>query len=200
MTTILFMGAHYDDIEIGAGGTLLKHIDAGHDVFLSVIESDDPRTGNINVRYNEQKEALIKMGLSESKLFLFTSKDEYTNIVNSLDLLKADFVYAQYENDTHQAHRRCSKIAQSVGRKRFTRTLFYHCCSSINFNPNLFSIVDYQRKMELVNCFRSQIECGALSIDLREKMESYWGTLISDSSVYAEGFVSRKFIYEVTNV
>lgn len=191
------MGAHYDDIEIGAGGTLLKHIDAAHDVFLAIVESDETMTGNPEDRYKEQQAAMVEMGLDESKLFLFKSTDEYSRIVSILDIIKPDFVYAQYEKDTHQAHRRCSEIAQSVARKRYTRTLFYHCCSSIGFNPNMFSIIDFKRKMNLVSCFESQIKCGALAIDLREKMESYWGTLISDSTVYAEGFISRKFIYDV---
>ena len=34
---ILAFGAHPDDIELGCGGTLLKHRKAGHDVYLCVM-------------------------------------------------------------------------------------------------------------------------------------------------------------------
>ena len=57
MKTILAIGAHYDDIEIGCGGTLLKHAGNGDKIFFGITSSDETRTGDVLARYNEQLES-----------------------------------------------------------------------------------------------------------------------------------------------
>lgn len=52
--------------------------------------------------------------------------------------------------------------------------------------------------MEMINCFESQIKCGALKLDRRQKMEAYWATLVSDDiDAHAEGLIIRRMIYEI---
>ncbi len=190
---ILATGAHFDDVETGVGGTLLKHIDRGDKVKIIILSSDEFRTGDPKIRYEEQLSAIFEMGLKKEDLILFTSKDEDSDIISSLDKMNCDIIYTPYEKDTHQAHRRCSQISQSVGRKRNITTIFYYCGSSIEFTPNLFSIFDYDRKMKLIYCHKTQIDCGALKLDRRKKMEAYWATLISDDeNCHAEGLIIRK--------
>lgn len=194
---ILATGAHYDDVEVGIGGTLLKHIEKGDKVYIAIVESDEYRTGEPIFRLEEQKNVLKLLGLDETRLKLFTSKHSQSNIIFELDMLKPDIVYTPYERDTHQAHRRCSEIAQSVGRKKNITTIFYYCGSSIEFYPNMFSMIDFKKKLELIKCHKSQIDCGSLKLSLREKMESYWASLVSlDEGAYAEGLIVRKMIYE----
>jgi|WetSurSiteA1Bulk_404760.scaffolds.fasta_scaffold00522_18 LmbE family N-acetylglucosaminyl deacetylase len=198
MKRILATGAHYDDIEVGVGGTLIKHIDNGDIVYLAIVESDEYRTGEPTKRLEEQKEVLKKISLDEKRLLLFTSKHDVNSVIFDLDRIKPDIVYTPYERDTHQAHRRCSEIAQSVGRKKNITTIFYYCGSSIEFYPNMFSMVDFKKKLELIKCHKSQIDCGSLKLSLREKMESYWASLVSlDENAYAEGLIVRKMIYEI---
>ena len=52
---VLAIGAHPDDIELGCGGTLLKHQKAGHNVYLCVM-CDGKEAGNPGVRVKEQEE------------------------------------------------------------------------------------------------------------------------------------------------
>jgi LmbE family N-acetylglucosaminyl deacetylase len=138
------------------------------------------------------------LGIDKRHLILFILQDKQSNIIAELDKLKPDIIYTPYYKDTHQAHRRCSEIAQSVGRKKNITTMFYYCGSSIEFYPNMFSIIDFNKKMELINCYETQIKCGALKRTMREKMESYWAILVSiNEDEYAEGFIVRKMIYEV---
>ena len=62
----------------------------------------------------------------------------------------------------------------------------------------MFSFFDFEKKIELIDCYKTQIECGALKLDRREKMESYWASLVSeDANSYAEGLIVRKMIYEI---
>jgi len=195
---ILAIGAHYDDIEVGISGTLLKHITKGDKVLIALTSTDEIRTGNPKDRLQEQIKAINIMSISRSNLFLFNTKTEYSDIVQALDNLNPDIIYAQYEKDTHQAHRRASKIAQSVGRKKEITTIFYPSGSSIEFYPNLFSFIDIKKKIKIIKCFESQIKCGALNLDRRKKMEAYWASIVSnDKTAYAEGLIIKKMIYEV---
>ena len=195
---VLASGAHFDDIEAGIGGTLIKHINAGDEVYFVILESDEFRTGDPIIRKEEQKNVLRHLGVSDSRLITFKSTDDSDEIVSILDMLKPHIIYTPYERDTHRAHRRCSKIAQAVGRKKFITTIFYWCGSTLDFIPNMFSIIDFDKKTELLKCHKTQIECGALKLIIRGKMESYFASLISeDENSYAEGLIVRKMIYNI---
>jgi len=195
---ILVVGAHFDDAEVGVGGTLLKHVDKGDDVYIAILESDEFRTGKPEIRTKEQLDAMKFYGVGKDNLVLFTSKDDQSDIIFELDKTKPDIVYTPYYKDTHQAHVYASQIAQSVGRKKNITTIFFYCGSSVEFYPNLFSVIDFDRKNKLMECHKTQMECGALKRSIRDKMESYWGALISmDENCYAEGLIVRKMIYEV---
>ena len=195
---ILVVAAHFDDAEVGIGGTLLKHTDKGDDIYIAVVESDEFRTGDPKVRIDEQLAAMKFYNINKDRLILFTSKDASPDIISELDKIKPDIIYTPYYKDTHQAHVRAAQIAQSVGRKKNITTIFFYCGSSIEFYPNMFSIIDFDKKSELMECHMTQIKCGALKRTIRDKMESYWGALVStDEGCYAEGLIVRKMILEV---
>ena len=197
MERILAIGAHFDDVEIGIGGTLLKHIEKGDRVFLAVTDYGEFRTGDPKDRLNEQYNSLNKMNLDRTYLFLFEQniKDE-DSIINTLDQLNVNTIYVPYEKDTHQSHRRTSIIGQAIGRKKHITSFFYDCGSSYEFYPNLFSMINFEKKLELINCFKSQIKCGAINLDIVNKKESYFASLITDKlDQYAEGFIVRKMEY-----
>lgn len=190
---ILAIGAHYDDIEIGCGGTILGHLDNKDDVHFAVTSADEFRTGDPDDRYVEQLRSFGHMTLSTKKLHTFSYKDEVHNIIGELDGLWPDIIFTQHEFDTHQDHRRASIIGQAVGRKRHITTLFYDSGSSYDFHPNVFSMIDWNEKVELMNCYKSQIEAGAVNLDIIKKKDAYWASLImGEDDAYAEGFVVRK--------
>lgn len=197
MSIILAIGAHFDDVEVGVGGTLLKHINNGDEVIISVTNSDEFRTGDINMRHREQLDALNVLGIAESQLALFKTDDNVSDVVSTLDRLNPDVVYAMYESDTHQAHRRCSHIGHSVGRKLATQIVFYNSGTSYDFLPNMFSIISFDFKQKLLMCFESQVKLNAIDIDIIQRRESYWSSLVSETPGYAEGFMIKKMIYEV---
>lgn len=193
---ILVVGAHFDDAEVGVGGTLLKHAARGDEIYIAVVEADESRTGSPEIRKKEQLNAMKVLGSSKDNLLLFLSDYNQPEIISDLDKIKPDIIYTPYYRDTHQAHRRASEIAQSVGRKKNITTMFFYCGSSIEFYPNVFSIIDFKEKTKLIDCYQTQIDCGALKRTIRERMESYWGALVSmDEGCYAEGLIVRKMLY-----
>jgi LmbE family N-acetylglucosaminyl deacetylase len=195
MKRILAIGSHFDDIEIGCSGTLYKHIHQGDEVYFAITHTDEYRTGSIDKRLHEQDKSLENMGVPQKAryLFLFSESDSDATIIEALDQINADIIFSPFENDTHQHHRRTSIIAQAVARKRHMTTLFYDSGSTYDFHPNIFSMIDIKKKVSILYSFMSQIKHGAINLDIVEKKNAYWASLISNEiNVYAEGFVVRK--------
>jgi LmbE family N-acetylglucosaminyl deacetylase len=200
MKRILAIGSHFDDIEIGCAGTIYKHIQKGDEVYFAITHTDEYRTGPVLDRLKEQDKALETLRLSKLPrcLFLFAESDTDAEMIEAMDQIKPDIIFSPFEHDTHQHHRRSSIIAQAVGRKRNMTVLFYDSGSTFNFYPNVFSMIDFEIKSKILNCYKSQIEHGAINLDIVQKKNAYWASLISDSaSVFAEGFVARKMLWEV---
>ena len=195
---ILALGAHYDDIEIGVVGTLAQHLKHGHEIIYAITNSDEEATGTPHSRLNEQLESLklLDKTLKTSANFhTFQKKDDIEEIIKALDYLKFNVLFIPWEFDTHQAHRNASYIGQAVGRKRNITTYFYSSGSTYDFYPTTFNPIDFNFKKKILNCFKSQIKCRAINIDIIEKRESYWASTISNEVSHAEGFIARKSIY-----
>lgn len=199
MKTILAIGAHFDDIELGCGGTLYKHIQMGHKVILAIMDSNEYRTGSIVIRHIEQEKSMKMLGIPVNSNFLFTGfiEDELENSIHILDTFKPDIIFVPFEKDTHQAHVRASTIGKAVGRKRHITTFYYDSGSTYNFQPNIFSEIDFDFKYKLLQCFKSQIDCNAINLDIVKKKNSYLASLVTEDNKYAEGFMVRKMIYKI---
>lgn len=197
MSKILAIGAHYDDVELGVGGTLLKHVESGDEVHIAVTSSDEYRTGDCVLRLEEQLQALNLMGVSTKNLFLFKDTDNLFDIITMLDKVEADIIYTMFEFDTHQAHRRCSNIGKSVGRIVSTKVIFYNSGTSYDFIPNAFSEISFDFKQKLLECFASQIKVGSIAIDIVKRRESYWASTVMKGNKYVEGLLIKKMLYNV---
>jgi len=146
---IAAIGAHFDDVEIGCGGTLRKHIKNGDEVYIIITSADEFRTGLPQIRIEEQLKAMKLLGLPRSRLITFSRDLPIEHIVSKLDEFQFELVFAHYQEDTHQDHRRSSYIAQSVSRKRTMTIIFYENGSSLRFQPNIFSVIDFDFKLRL---------------------------------------------------
>ena len=71
---ILIIGAHYDDIELSAGGTVAKFIKEGHKVFVNVVTTSDYTSYDGTVlrnKYSSRREGvagLLVLGVKESNI------------------------------------------------------------------------------------------------------------------------------------
>jgi len=182
----LFVGAHYDDVEIGCGGLLL-HVQGSVNINIAVTTSDEHRTGDPKERLKEQMEAI---SLYNGNLILFESNMEDKDVIAQLDELHYDVVFIPWVYDTHQDHIRAGQIGLSVGRKRHMSVLYYSCGSSFDFVPDVFFAVSREKKGELLSCFKTQIESKAINIDIIDTINSYWGVL--SGNTYAEAFKAKK--------
>ena len=188
---ILAIGTHFDDIEIGCGGTLLKYKDKGDEVVFAVLNSDETMTGDPQLRLTEQQRVCAKI---RTELVLLNKKDKDDYVVTILDAVKADTIYIPYEKDHHQDHRKTFVLGMAVGRKKAINVLGYITPSSYDYCPNHFENIDLARKMQLVSIHRSQVGRPTNILKRTIVLNKFFGSMINQSA--AEGF----HIYRTINV
>jgi LmbE family N-acetylglucosaminyl deacetylase len=140
---ILAIGAHPDDIEVGCAGTLAKYVHAGHDIYLLVM-TEGHMGGKRAVRKKEQLKSakilkpreLLWGGCEDTSLSLHMNK-MVQDIEAVLKKITPDFIFVQYDDDTHQDHRSLSKA--TISATRYVRNvLFYEGPTTQNFSPTVF--------------------------------------------------------------
>ena len=123
---ILVFGAHPDDIEIGMGGTIARHVDAGDDVLMVVA--------TIPSRHEERmEEARLGAEVLGARLeILDVPPDEmganrrtireFDRLFSSID---PHLVYTHWDQDSHQDHTAVSRAAIAAGRRNRCSLLMY---------------------------------------------------------------------------
>lgn len=120
--TLLCLGAHSDDIEIGCGGTLLTLLQRhpGSRVHWVVFATSGIRAGEAKAG---SKKFLAKAG--ERQVHLHTFRDgffpsEHAVIKEVFEDLKAigspDLIFTHHRSDLHQDHRVISELARNTWR------------------------------------------------------------------------------------
>ena len=166
---VLCLGAHSDDIEIGAGGTLLKLIEAnpGLEVYLVVFCAPGGRAGEAYASATEYLGSLKEKGtiriesLQESYLPHWWSsvKTIFEEIKDNFD---PDLVFTHYREDRHQDHRVLSDLAWNTFRNHLILEYEILKYDGDLGQPNLYVPLSeeiYARKLSLLlRYFRSQAE------------------------------------------
>lgn len=161
--TVLAMGAHPDDIEIGCGGTLLRFIEAGAKVFLYIATKGD-RGGNTEIRVKEAERSAARMGAEKIIWGDFIDCEIphgltlIQNVEEAVREAQPDTVFVHYSNDTHQDHRGLAVAAQSAAR-RVPNFLFYESPTTQHFQPVVYCDIEktIMGKFELLEAHASQV-------------------------------------------
>lgn len=207
---ILAIGAHFDDIELGAGGTIIQHIKNGDNVIALIVSPSgysNPE-GKV-VRENETatkegKKAMEILGVKSLiilnfETFKIEDNDELvTAILKVVEKEKIDLVYAPWHGDVHRDHRNLSKAA--IMATRHIPNVLMYCInwyeSFHSFKPRVFSdITDvFDQKKQALSAHKSEVK----------RVESTWIRFIDAVSDYyglkagvlkAEGFEVIKLRY-----
>lgn len=183
--SILAIGTHPDDIEIGCGGTLRKYIDAGEKVDLIIIT--DGRAGSdqikpddlTKIREDEAREAAKVLGAwsihflgLKDGLTSFT-REKRVELVSLIRKLKPHtvFIHAQADQSPdHKVARDLSLAALAVVNGPWYEESLEKPCEVKNiygyevWNPlNTFGITSditntLQAKINALNCHKSQLK------------------------------------------
>lgn len=200
---ILAIGAHPDDIEFGCGGTLIKYSQKGYNVFLMILTLGQ-MGGKGKVRKREQL-ASCKI-LKSQKVFFGKYRDTrlpldqgvIDSIEGVLKIVKPEFIFVNYFDDTHQDHRHLTQATLSATRY-IRNVLFYEVPTTQNFIPNVFVDIEstLEDKMAALQAHDSQVTRtnieGLPITEIAKSSANFRGT--QGRVKYAEGFISvRLFI------
>jgi len=118
---MLAFGAHPDDIELGAGGTIAKHIAAGHKAALVDLSLGEMGTrGTIEGRLKEAKEASRILGaqhrynLELADGFFRVDKESLKKVVQVIRYHQPEIVLCNAIKDRHPDHGRGSDLVSEA--------------------------------------------------------------------------------------
>ena len=170
---ILAIGAHFDDIELGCGGTLAKHVDQGDSVWAYVatvsgftnLKNEVIRTNEVAL--SEGKRAMEILGVKLVCGNFKTLAVEFTDdlnmeIVKLVEEQRIQKIYTHWVGDIHHDHQAVARASLHACR-RVPRMLMYRSNwyqSNLAFRGNFYiDISEYlERKMEAIRAHASELE------------------------------------------
>lgn len=179
---ILAIGAHPDDVEIGCGGTLLKHNSKEDEIFILTL-SRGSQGGNREKRYLEAKAAAeyleADLSISNLKDTLITDGPKTIHVIEEvIHRIQPDIIYTHSINDNHQDHRHVN-LATIVAARQVDQIYAYQSPSAtIKFHPQKFEHIDdfMEKKLELITFHETQKEkCKYLGDAIIRANAIYWG-------------------------
>lgn len=188
------IGAHPDDIEIGAGGSLTLHREREDTVRFLVLT----KGGELSVRSRREHEATEAAGILgvEDVRFLgyedtkVPYDDEIVKRIDEhLSEMDADRVYIHSEEDTHQDHRRASLSSIAAARNAKEVLAFESPSTRSSFDPQYYVRLPertLERKIEAIRAHESQQEKKYLEAEAMEGLARFRGRQANIR--YAEAF------------
>ncbi|WP_239145471.1 PIG-L deacetylase family protein [Actinoplanes couchii] len=203
MRSVLAVGAHPDDIELGCGGTLAAHRAAGDSVTMLVVTGGQNGPGDIDGRRREAEAAARSL---DCLLIWGSLRDcEVAPDLATIALIEramadvgADVVYVHAPDDSHQDHRAVAAATVSAARHSL-RVLHYRSPSTTRFEPTVFVDISAHlaRKIDALSCHRSQVENSAM-VDPEVVAASARHFGAQARVRYAESFVPGRFVWDLT--
>jgi two-component system response regulator HydG len=190
---VLAIGAHPDDVEIGAAGTLLVHRAGGDSVAILTL-SRGARGGDHAQRARESQEAADVIG---ARLFLDQLEDthipEGDPTIGVIDRVVAEVqptvIYTHSFHDVHQDHRNVHRAAMVAARRVGRVYCFQSPSATVDYRPTHFVTIDdhLSRKLKAIDTFGSQTGVrDYLDPELIASTARYWSRYCGGS--YAEPF------------
>jgi LmbE family N-acetylglucosaminyl deacetylase len=171
---VIVIGAHPDDTEIGAGGTIAAYAQRGHRVVMVNVRvpggPDDTSHHDQERRRLEAERAARTLG---AELFSFgwprDAIQPDARLVTAIDKLLADVaptaVYTQWLGDSHPEHVALSRAVLAATRRNHCSLYMYEATipggiSAYAFRPQKFVDVSetIDCKMASLACYETQLE------------------------------------------
>ena len=218
---VLAFGAHPDDIELGCGGTLIKHIEQNYKVgIIDFTKGDLGTRGTAEIRLKEADIAGKAMGLSirENLKFKdgFFQNDDFhkRELIKKIRLYRPEIVLTNAPSDRHPDHGRASQItidacflsglekidtSQQIWRPK----AIYHYIQFNNLKPDF--VVDitkfFDKKIDIIKKYKSQFyDPNSTETDTVIPSKEFFDSIEYRAKdlgrqtfcEYAEGFISHQ--------
>jgi LmbE family N-acetylglucosaminyl deacetylase len=199
--SVLAVGAHPDDIELGCGATLARHVARGDTVALLVMTSGE-RGPDAHSRIAEQEDAASILGaalhwggLRDGAIV--EDRDGVGAVERVLSETNPDVVYTHASADTHQDHRATAACTLAATRRLCT-VMQYNSPTSTDFSPRLFVDAEgfVETKLNLIRAHLSQVlKNGLVDLEAVEAEARYRG--FQGRLHHAEGFEVARFVWDL---
>ncbi len=202
---VMCIGAHPDDIELGMGGTIVKHVKDGDDVMIVACTLGGV-SGNPKERKKEAMRSSKVLRVKNLKILnhpvikLNKSNNELTGTIQKIiKKEKPARVYTHSPNDFHQVHVGVSNSVVQAS-KYVNQILFFETISSTTtkFDPKAY--VDISKyiniKIKSLASHSSQSKRFYLKSNVIKSLANtryVWGKVGKNSKGFAEAFEIYKF-------
>jgi len=218
---MLVFAAHPDDAEIGMGGTIVKHAQAGRSVgIVDLTYAEMSSNGNVETRQREAEQAGQILGLAARDNLglpdrgLSGSSEQLAAMVASIRKYRPRIVFAPYFIDRHPDHIACSRLAQEAVFNAKLRKyapelpawtvdqLYFYFINDAHTPQLLIDISDVQEtKMAALRAYRSQFTPEGNEADWVETplTGAYLDNIVARDRLlgqprklqFAEGFIAK---------
>ena len=209
MKKILAIGAHFDDVELAAAGTLNYLSKKGAKVFKITLTDNVTKSKdlNLNVKFDSSKKSSHKackiLGVKEIQNEMI-KKCNYlkydTDLMQYLEKIiidnEIDTVFTHYNEDANKDHVACHEIATTAARHcqniMTFQSNFYFV--NKNFSPNFFVDIsnNMKNKIKSLNCYDSEHDRNNSLFENTINRNRVWGK--GNGVKYAEAFMPIKFL------
>ena len=209
MQNVLIIGAHYDDTELGAGGTAAKLAADGKNVYKLTLTDNVTRFAhmNINVEYETSVQQSAKaceiLGIHEITDFppvecstLVYSTQMMQRIEDVIYRYNIDTVFMHFAHDMNQDHNEASKLCLTAA--RHCENIFQYQSNGYildeAYYPTFFvDISDYVgKKIEALEQYGEEHNRFSRLFQINVERNHVWG--YSNKVEYAEGFLPIKML------
>jgi LmbE family N-acetylglucosaminyl deacetylase len=200
--SVLCLGAHADDIEIGAGGTILSWIELGVELHVHwcVLSASGPRAAEADASATNflHGAASARTEFCEFRdgFFPYQGSDIKTWMEGLKYRVSPDIIFTHRRDDAHQDHRETSELTLSTFRDHLILEYEIPKWDGDFGRPNLYwALTDHilKRKLELLlDAFGSQRSKDWFRPDVFQALARLRGMECRAPHSYAEGFVARK--------
>ena len=221
MKNVIVISAHPDDETLGAGGTILKHVDNGDNVFwlivTNVFEDQGFSKERVAGRQKEIREVEGLLGIKKTFLLNYPtmtlSSGSLLKMVPEISAVfsevKPEIIYTLNRSDAHSDHRIIFDAVMSCTKSfrypYIKQVLMYECISETEFAPALaekaflpnyfVDITKYiDKKNEAMSVFESELGEHPFprSLDNIRALAHFRGASVGVQ--YAEAFQLLKYI------
>ena len=184
LNKILIIAPHPDDESLGCGGTILKNINEGHDVYWAICTTVDKDFGWDENKINKRELEIVKIGKAYGFKQVFNLKmpsskletipiqtliNKFKNIINQIE---PNIVYIPFNFDVHTDHQIISKVFSSFTKwfryPSINTVLMYETLSETNFNfgstekysPNIYVDISkyFKKKVSISKMYNSELK------------------------------------------
>ena len=201
--SILCVGAHADDIEIGCGATLLKLIAANPELRITWVvfsaEGERRKEAEKSARtfLKNVADATVLVKDFRTSYFPFQA-EQIKEFFETLKSSQPDLVFTHYRDDRHQDHRVLSDLAWNTFRSHVILEYEIPKFDGDLGIPNVFVPVTRQqcdRKIQILHrCFKSQSSKHWFAPELFLALPRLRGMECDSPTRYAEAFYGRKVV------